>query len=84
MAASVIEQFFGDPSSNLMTMGKILCAIGRGASPVSLFGGTHSLVECQWEYFGSGYTKIRVDCPTFDKPLTKLCLRRLHRYFLGH
>ena len=75
VAVAIIDQYYVDANSELAILGKILSAVGSGASLVSLSGGSHTLVECYKEYLGSGYTKTLVDYPIFDARLLKRCLQ---------
>ena len=68
----VIDRYHGDPSSELVILGQVLCAIGSGAS----FEGSHTLVECYKEYLGSGCIRGVLDYPTFDIRLLKRCLQK--------
>ena len=83
VAVAIIDRYFGDASSELAILGKILSAVGSGASLVSLSGGSHTLVECYKEYLGSGYTKTLVDYPVFDARLLKLCLQKTASVVFG-
>ena len=56
---------------------------GSGASLVSLSGGSHTLVECYREYFGSGYTKNLADYPIFDVRLLKRCIQKTASVVFG-
>ena len=76
VAVAIIDRYYGDANSDLAFLGKILSAVGSGASLVSLSGGSHTLVECYKEYLGSGYTKTLVDYPIFDARLLKRCLQK--------
>ena len=76
VAVAIIDQYYGDANSEMAILGKILSAVGGGASPVSVSGGSHALVECYKEYHGSGYTKTLVDYPIFDARLLKRCLQK--------
>ena len=60
----------------VIILGQVLCAVGSGASLVSISGGSHTLVECYKEYLGSGCTRGMLDYPTFDVRLLKRCLRK--------
>ena len=83
VAVAKIDPYYGDVNSELAILGKILCVVGSGASLVSLSGGSHTLVECYKEYFGSGYTKTLVDYPIFDARLLKRCLRKAASVIFG-
>ena len=76
VAVAIIDRYYGDANSELAILGKILSAVGSGASFVSVSGGSHALVECYKEYLGSGYTKTLVDYPIFDARLLKRCLQK--------
>ena len=71
----VIDRYHGDASSELVILGQVLCAIGSGASLVSISGGSHTLVECYKEYLRSGCMRGLLDYPTFDVKLLKRCLQ---------
>ena len=83
VAVAIIDRYFGDANSELAIQGKILSAVGSGASLVSLSEGSHTLVECQKEYLGSGYTKTLVDYPIFYVRLLKRCLQKTASVVLG-
>ena len=76
VAVAIIDQYYGNANSELAILGKILSAVGSGASLVSLSGGSNTLVECYKEYIGSGCTKTLVDYPIFDVRLLKRCLQK--------
>ena len=76
VAVGVIDRYHGDASSELVIPGQILCAIGSGASLVSISGGSHTLVEFYKEYLGSGCMRGVLDYPTFDVRLLKRCLQK--------
>ena len=52
VTVGVIDRYHGNASSELVIHGQVLCAIGSGASLVSISGGSHTLVECYKEYLG--------------------------------
>ena len=83
VAVAIIDRYYGDANSELAILGKILSAVGSGASLVSLVGGSHALVECYKEYLGSGYTKTLVDYPVFDARLLKRCLQKTASVVFG-
>ena len=83
VAVAIIDRYYGDENSELEILGKILIAVGSGASLVSLSGGSHTLVECYKEYLGSGYTKTLVDYPIFDARLLKRCLQKTASVIFG-
>ena len=83
VAVAIIDRYFGDANSELAILGKILSAVGSGASLVSLSGGSHTLVECYKEYLGSGYTKTLVDYTIFDARLLKRCLQKTASVIFG-
>ena len=72
----VINRYLGDANSELVIVGQVLCAIGSGASLVSISGESHTLVECYNEYLGSGCMRGVLDYPTFDVRLLKRCLQK--------
>ena len=76
VAVGVIDCFLGDANSELVILGQVLCAIGSGASLVSISGGSHTLVECYKEYLGSGCMRGVLDYPTFDVRLLRRCLQK--------
>ena len=77
VAVGVIDRYHGDASSELVILGQVLCAIGSGASLVSISGGeSHTLVESYKEYLGSGCMRGVLDYPTFDVRLLKRCLQK--------
>ena len=73
VAVGVIDRYFGKAVSELVMPGQVPCAIGTGASVVSLSGGSNTLVGCYKEYFGSGYMQRLLDNPTIDVQLLKRC-----------
>ena len=83
VAVAIIDQYYGDANSELAILGKILSAVGSGASLVSLFGGSHILIECYMEYLGSGYRKTLIDYSIFDVLLLKRCLRKTASVVFG-
>ena len=76
VAVGVIDRYYGNTSCELVNLGQPIWAIGNAASLVPLFGGSHTLVECYNEFFGSEYTKKLLDCPTFDVRLLKRCFKK--------
>ena len=76
VAVGVIDRDYGDPCSEVVILGQVLCAIGSGASLVSISGGSNTLVECYKEYLGSGCMQGLLDYPTFDLRLLKHCLQK--------
>ena len=83
VAVAIFDRYYGDAHSELAILGKILSAVGSGASLVSLSGGSHTLVDCYREYLGSGYTKILVNYSTFDARLLKRCLQKIASVVFG-
>ena len=83
VAVGVIDRYHGDASSELVILGQILCAIVRGASLVSISGGSHTLVESYKEYLGSGYMRGVLDYPIFDVKLLKRCLKKTASVVFG-
>ena len=83
VAVTIIDQYYGDANSELTVLGKILSAVGSGASLVSLSGGSHTLVDCYREYLGRGYTKTLVDYPIFDVRLLKRCPQKTASVIFG-
>ena len=76
MAVGVIDRNLGDANSELVILGQVLCAIGSGASLVSISGGSHTLAECYKEYLRSGSMRGVLEYPTFDVKLLKRCLQK--------
>ena len=76
VAVGVIGRYHGDASSELVILGQVLCAVGNGASLVSISGGSHTLVESYKEYLGSGCMRGVLDYPTFDVRLPERCLQK--------
>ena len=76
VAVGLIDRFLGDANSELVNLGQVLCAVGSGASLVSISGGSHTLVECYKEFLGSGCMHGVLDYPTFDVRLLKRCLQK--------
>ena len=83
VAVAIFDRYYGDANSELAILGKILSAMGSGASLVSLSGGFHTIVECYKDYLGSGYTKTLVDYPVFDATLLKRCLQKTASVMFG-
>ena len=83
VAVAKIDRYYGDANSELAILGKILSAVGSGASLVSLSGGSHTLVECYKEYLGSGYTKTFLDYPIFNVRLLKRGLQKTASIVFG-
>ena len=76
VAVANIDRYYGDLSSELTILGKFLCAIGSGASLISVSGGSHNLVDCYKEYLGSGYAKTLMEYTTIDVRLFERCLQK--------
>ena len=76
VAVGVIGRHFGTAIFELVMLGQVLCAIGSGASLVSISGGLNTLVGCYKEYLGSGYMQWLLDNSTFDVQLLKRCLQK--------
>ena len=76
VAVGVTDHFYGDASSKLVIFGIVLCAIGSGASLVTISLGSNTLVECYKEHLGSRYMQGLLDYPTFDVRLLKRCLEK--------
>ena len=83
VAVAIIDRYYGDANSELAILGKILSAVGSGASLVSLSGGSHTLLECYKEYLGSGYTKTLLDYPIFNVRLLKRGLQKTASVVFG-
>ena len=83
VAVGVIDRYLGDANSELVSLGKVMCEIGSGASLVSISGGSHTLVECYKEYLGSGCMCGVLDYPTFDVRLLKRCLQKTASTLFG-
>ena len=83
VVVAIIDRYYCDANSELANLGKILSAVGSGASLVSLSGGSHTLVNCYREYLGSGYTKTFVGYPIFDVRLLKRCLQKTASLVFG-
>ena len=47
VAVGVIDRYLGDANSELVILGQVLCAVGSGASLVSISGGSHPCWELQ-------------------------------------
>ena len=73
VAVGVIARYHGDASSKLVILGQVLCAIGSGASLVSISRGSKTLVESYKEFLGNGCMREVLDYPTFDVRLLKRC-----------
>ena len=76
VALGVIDRYLGDANSELVILGQVLCAIGSGASLVSISGGSRTVVECYKEYMGSGCMRGVLDYPIFAGRLLKRCLQK--------
>ena len=61
VAVAIIDRYYGDANSELAILGKILSAVGSGATLVSL---------------SVGYTKTLVHYPIFDVRLLKRCFQK--------
>ena len=83
VAVGVIDGYHGDASSELVILGQVLCAIGSGASLVSICGDSHKLVESYKDYLGSGCMRGVLDYPTFDVRLLKRCLQKTASVVFG-
>ena len=83
VAVGMIDRYHGDASSELVILGQVLCAVGIGASLVSISGGSHTLVESYKEYLGSGCMCGVLDYPTFDVKLMKRCLQKTASVVFG-
>ena len=83
VAVGVIDPYHGNASSELVILGQVLCAIGSGASLVSISGGSHTLVESYKEYLGSGCMRGVLYYPTFDVRLLKRCLQKTASVVFG-
>ena len=83
VAVAIIDRYYGDANSELAILGKILSAVGNGASRVFLSGGSHTMVECYKDYLGSGYTKTVVAYPIVDVRLLKRCLQKTASVVFG-
>ena len=83
VTVTIIDPYYNDLSSEAVILGKILCAIGIGASLISLSGGSHTPVDCYKQYLGNGYTRTLVDYPTFDFRLLKRCLQKFASLVFG-
>ena len=83
VVVAIVDRYYGDANSDLVILGKTFSAVGSGASLVSLSGGSHTLVNCYREYFGSGYTKTLLDYPIFDARLLKRCLQKTASVVFG-
>ena len=64
VAVGVIDRYHGDASSELVILGQVLCAVGNGASLVSISGWSHILVELQG-LFGKRMHARSVGLPDF-------------------
>ena len=76
VAVAIIDRLYDDPSSELAILGEILCPMGSGVLITSLCGGSRTLVDCDNEYLGSGYTKTLVDYTFSVVQLLKRCLQK--------
>ena len=83
VAVGVIDRYHGDASSELVILEQVLCAIGSGASLVSISGGSHTLLEYYKEYLGSGCMRGLLDYSTFDVRLLKRCLQKIASTVFG-
>ena len=83
VAVDNIDRYYDEPNNELESLGKILSAIGSGASLISISGGSHTLVDYPEECLGSGYTKTLVDYPIFDVQLLKRCLQKTASVVFG-
>ena len=76
VAVAIIDRYYVNPNFELAIWGKILRAVDSGASLVSRFGGSHTLVDCHRECLGSGYTETLVDYSIFNVWLLKRCFQK--------
>ena len=76
VAVGVMDRYHVDPSSELVILGQVLCAIGSASSVVSISGGSKTLFESYKEYLGSGNMRGLLDYTTFDVRLLKRCLQK--------
>ena len=83
VAVGVIDRYHGDGSSELVILGQVRCAIGRGVSLVSISGGSHTLVESYKECLGSGCMRGVLGYPTSDVRLLKRCLQKTASVVFG-
>ena len=76
VCVAVLDRYFGDASTELTVLGRILSSVPSDCKLVSLVGGSHTLVETYTEFCGSGKSQKIVDYPLFDLRLLKRCLQK--------
>ena len=76
VVVGVIDDYYGDASSNLDIHGQVLRVIGSGTSLVSISGKSETFIDFYKEYLGSGYRKGLLDSPNFDVRSVKRCLKK--------
>ena len=60
-----VDCYSNDPHQEISVLGRVLDALGRDVSVVSISGGSTILVEV-CEYLGNEHRKKRIDYPVFD------------------
>ena len=76
VGVGVIDRYYGNACCKLVIFGQVKYAKGNGASLVSIYGGSHTLLECYKEYLGSGYAKEILNYPYFDVWLLNCCQQK--------
>ena len=81
VAAAIIDRYYGDPSSELKILDKILCAIGSAASLISLSGGSHTRVDCSKDITGAATRRFLWTSPFSMFGFSNGVFKTLHWWF---
>ena len=71
-----IDRYFGDASTELTVLGRIMSSVPDDCKLVSLIGGSHTLIQTYSGYSGSGNTQKVVDQAVFDLRLLRRCMQK--------
>ena len=82
VAVTVSDSFSSKTTHKLSVFVSVVAAVGSSASPVTVFCGSHLLVDTYGDYLGSGYNRKMVEYPIFDFVLLKRCLQKDITFFL--
>ena len=72
----VIDRYFGDASTELTVLGRVMSSVPDDCRLVSLIGGSHTLIQTYSGYSGSGNTQKVVDQAVFDLRLLRRCMQK--------
>ena len=75
--------YSSDPHQEVSLLCRIVDALGREVSVVSINGGSAVLVEAFCKYLGSGFRQKLIDCPVFDLRFFRRCLQRTTSSIIG-